>query len=488
MSTRRYLLAAVVVATSILGSVPAGADDATLDDPAGDVATAETGAPSAERRVDITEVFVQHEVDLLEITVTPAQFTPLDDPVWSSGQLGLQVTLVDPTSSDPFGGVWIWSLVPGGDGEASGLLTSFETFTDCTTDARADATTGTYALSAGPACLRGVARSLGVGTVMAFDPNLDDDDFDTPIDLAPEELSAPIGATGVAEIVRLAGRDRIETAIALSVDRFTDGAAGAAVLASSADHPDAIAGGPLAARNAAPLLLTGGTALDPRVADELARAVEPGAVVYLLGGTGVLGEPVAAQVRSLGLRPKRLAGSNRFETAIAIADEIGEHAITMIADGRSVTDGLIAGAAAASLGGVVVLSDGTSLPAATDEFLASDATRHVAIGVAADPARGAERIVAGSAPELSQKVLDRLLPGADLIAVAGTGTFADALAGAPHVAALGGGLLLTDSNVLAPAVRAELTQRKDDMRELLLFGGTASISQPVADAIATAIS
>ena len=173
---------------------------------------------------------------------------------------------------------------------------------------------------------------------------------------------------------------------------------------------------------------------------------------------------------------------------MAIADELGEHALVLIADGRSFREGLIAGAAAASLGGVVVLSDGAALPKATDDFLANDATRHVAIGRAAQAAPGAERVVATSTAELSQKVLDRLLPDVSMVAVAGQGAFADALAGAPHVAALGGGLLLTDPTSLSPETASELDQRKDDLREVILYGGTAAISGSVEQSIRTALS
>lgn len=488
MTRRRILCSAFVAA---LGAAtfasPVSADDATFDDPVDDVVTGETFSSVDEPRVDVTQVFVHHEVDRLEITVTVDQFTALDDPVWASGQLALQGALADESSDDPFGGFWLWALVPGGDGEATGVLTSFDTFSECSTEARADAESSTYTLSAGPECLRDVPRSVSIGASLSFDPDPLDETFDTPFDQAPDDLSDPVGSTGAPRITRLAGPDRIETAIALSIDRYGDGGAGAAVLASSADHPDAIAGGPLAARHDAPLLLSG-PELDPRVAAELERAVEPGAVVYLLGGTGALGDPVSAELRRLGFRPQRLAGTNRFETAIAIADEIGDHALTIIADGRSFRDGLVAGAAAAALGGVVVLSDGATLPPATDDFLATDATRHVAIGLAATAAPGTERITAPSAPELSQKVLDRLLPNANAIAVAGVRTFADALAGAPHIAARGGGLLLTESDALAPAVAAELEQRASDVRELVLYGGTASLSTAVEDAISAAVS
>ena len=110
----------------------------------------------------------------------------------------------------------------------------------------------------------------------------------------------------------------------------------------------------------------------------------------------------------------------------------------------------------------------------------------MAVGAAAAAAPGAERITAASTAELSQLVLDRLLPDVRTIAVATVGS-ADALAGAPHVAAWQGGLLLTDANALAPAVAAELEQRADALREVVLYGGTGTLSAGVAAAITDAV-
>jgi len=68
-------------------------------------------------------------------------------------------------------------------------------------------------------------------------------------------------------VVRIAGADRIETA--LDIARFVLDAGldiDEVVLASAGNFPDALAGAAYAASQSAPVLLTAGAALDPRVA------------------------------------------------------------------------------------------------------------------------------------------------------------------------------------------------------------------------------
>ena len=64
-----------------------------------------------------------------------------------------------------------------------------------------------------------------------------------------------------ARVSRVAGTDRIATAVAVSQGSFPAGNAGAVVLARADDYPDALVGGPLAAAKNAPLLLTEGSTL-----------------------------------------------------------------------------------------------------------------------------------------------------------------------------------------------------------------------------------
>jgi hypothetical protein len=232
--------------------------------------------------------------------------------------------------------------------------------------------------------------------------------------------------------------------------------------------------------NNGPLLLTGTAGLDPRVRTEIERVSGAGGDVFVLGGT--------ADLRAAGFTPQRVAGVNRFETAVAIADKVdagdNDHREVLIADGRTFTDALIAGAVAPAVGGVVVLTDGSVMPPATGDYLGADDTDHVAIGTpAATAAVGVHHITAANPSDLSAKVVNELAPIRGIVAVASQATFADALAGGPHIAALSGPLLLTDPQTLSAATRDALEAADGSLREVVIYGGTAAVSPGVEQAI-----
>jgi putative cell wall-binding protein len=114
---------------------------------------------------------------------------------------------------------------------------------------------------------------------------------------------------------------RIRTSVAASKWYWT--ASRHAVLASSEDFPDALAGAALAARHDAPLFLTGRSTLHADVAAQLAAlGVE---TVWLLGGNAALSPEVEQAVAALPsvTTVRRLGGSDRFETAALVTGVAG---------------------------------------------------------------------------------------------------------------------------------------------------------------------
>jgi putative cell wall-binding protein len=93
-----------------------------------------------------------------------------------------------------------------------------------------------------------------------------------------------------ATVERWAGFDRYATAAVISSKTYPQGAT-TAYLASGANYPDALAGGPVAARAGAPLLLTRRDCVPAPVLAELARL---GATrIVVLGGVGAVSEAAA---------------------------------------------------------------------------------------------------------------------------------------------------------------------------------------------------
>lgn len=180
------------------------------------------------------------------------------------------------------------------------------------------------------------------------------------------------------DVERIGGSDRVATALALAdaiageVDQVLLVRAGAAGGDATQAFADAIGAGALAADHHAPILLTDGAALDPRVAAWIeGRGIEE---AVLVGGESALELPVAQAVVEAGIGIRRLAGAERAETATLVDRTRGvpsaAHAdVIVLVDGREAADGLTAALLAHRSGAPIVLADGDTLPVATRSLL-----------------------------------------------------------------------------------------------------------------------
>lgn len=124
-------------------------------------------------------------------------------------------------------------------------------------------------------------------------------------------------------VQRLAGANRVDTALAIAQAAYS-GKLKNAVLTTAANYPDALAGSVLAYKLNAPILLVGSSAGDQqKVIDYLKSNLDPSGTVYILGGTGAVGQDVESKLKGAGFsKISRLSGSNRSETALKIAGQI----------------------------------------------------------------------------------------------------------------------------------------------------------------------
>ena len=282
----------------------------------------------------------------------------------------------------------------------------------------------------------------------------------------------------------LFGAERTATAIAIAEEAFPGGAP-AAVVARADIAPDALAGATLARALDAPLLLTAPDTVPARVGTALQGLLGDGAEVRVLGGTAALAPAIEEQLTAAGLTPSRVSGASRTETAIAIADATlatsgaAEPTAILVADAFGFADALIAGAAAAATGGVVVTT-GPELPPTTQDFLDRFPGVPVfAIGsVAAQAVPGATPIVGTDVYDTSRLVAEQFYDEVTTVAVASGETFPDGLAGGPFAAARGAPLLLSAQSTL-PAAVASYLDAVAPLTEVLVFGGPAALSDAV---------
>jgi len=159
-----------------------------------------------------------------------------------------------------------------------------------------------------------------------------------------------------------------------------------------------------------------------------------------------------------------------------------------LATGINFPDALAAGPAAAHVGGVVLLTDGTTLPASVSAYLSAHPGKVYAIGgpaIIADPPAAA--LVGADRYATAVAVATQFFTAPTTIGVASGVTFADALAGGGMLAHAGGPLTLSDPNVLSAPTSGYLSANQSTLTTTSLFGGTAALSTFVQTEVGTAL-
>lgn len=181
---------------------------------------------------------------------------------------------------------------------------------------------------------------------------------------------------------RLAGADRYGTAAAVAARAFP-GQVGAVYVANGLNFADALAGGPLAGRQGAPVLLTKRTSVPAVTVAELQR-LRP-AEIRVLGGDAVVGAGAVKQLAAIA-PVVRLAGADRYATGVEISRAAYPFGapVAYLATGLSFPDALVGGPVAGAVGGPLLLvAQGCIPPVVKDELDRLGASRVVVLGTTA---------------------------------------------------------------------------------------------------------
>ncbi|MDO4790880.1 MAG: cell wall-binding repeat-containing protein [Buchananella hordeovulneris] len=279
---------------------------------------------------------------------------------------------------------------------------------------------------------------------------------------------------------RIFGADRVKT----SVQVLAEGDFGSvAVLASGKGYADALAAGALASAVDGPVVLTMGGSLEPEVLNGLTAAQIR--KVYIAGGTSSVSREIERDLQKAGFEVERLGGANRFETALFLSQEAGEHAElsrVFVVDGLNFPDGLAAGSVARYAEAGIVLSNGSSLEASTKVFLDRSGLKVVAVGHnAAAAVRKAgvstsadfEFVAGEDRYATAASLAARYAAQADYVVLVSGAGYADALPGAALAANGAGVLLLTAPGSLPAAAAQFLTTAKPSA--VTILGGTGVV-------------
>ena len=293
-------------------------------------------------------------------------------------------------------------------------------------------------------------------------------------------------------VFRLSGANRYATAAAVAAWHHPDGA-DTVFVATGTNFPDALAGAVAAASAGSPLLLV--SSIPPATATALGD-LDPTDII-ILGGTAVVDAATATELGAYGA-VSRLAGANRYDTAVAISQSAfpvdGSADAVVIATGTNFPDALAAASLAAQVNGPVLLTPTATLPASVaaeierldpDIIYIIGGTAAISTAVANQLAGFAptERLSGANRYDTAIAISQEAFPaGADIVYVAVGTNFPDALAGAAQAAAAGAPVLLTPTNSLPASVAAEITRLGPV--QIIILGGTSAISTTVANQLA----
>ncbi len=309
--------------------------------------------------------------------------------------------------------------------------------------------------------------------------------------------SSPQVSVGTPLPTQIYGVDPIGTSIAISQAEFpTSDSASAVVLARDDFFSDALAGGPLAAYVHGPMLLTEGapiaSTLDPRTQAEIQRVLAPGGTVYILGGTLAINPNVDATLQGLGYTVVREAGTDEYDTAFLIAQQMGDPSIIFEATGTNYYDALSAVPAAIEDHAAILLTNGNVQSYATGLYIIGHpGIVRYAIGgplaaAGADP--GATAVYGSDLYATSAAVASTFFPAATMYGAATSATFTDALGGGVFMATGGrsGPLLIVNPSAPLPSEILPYLASLSSGTQGYVFGGPLAIGPDVLSALQAA--
>lgn len=293
-----------------------------------------------------------------------------------------------------------------------------------------------------------------------------------------------------ATTTRVAGADRYLTASAVSQAAYPAGA-DTVYLARGDDFPDALSAGPAAAAAQGPLLLTRPDALPPTTLAEVKR-LKPKKLV-IVGGPGAISDSLATQLRPYAGQVVRDTGGDRYTVSRAVATRAFSSAKTVyIADGRNYPDAIAAGAAAARVGGPVVLVNGgaSTADSATIALLKQLGTTEVRVAggptVVSDGILNSLRTATGKATRYfggdryqTAAALGKSVAGGSANAYLVNGlNFPDGISAVPLAAKSGAPVYLSRVDCVPPSVITEL--QRLGATKITLVGSSGVLDANVA--------
>ncbi|MDR3586985.1 MAG: cell wall-binding repeat-containing protein [Desulfosporosinus sp.] len=291
----------------------------------------------------------------------------------------------------------------------------------------------------------------------------------------------PTFANPSPTITRLSGTDRYSTATSIARQGWTQ--SDYCILTYGENYPDALSAVPLAKKYNAPILLTTSSSIPDTTKQELIDLQTKN--VIIIGGTGVISTSVESELQSMGITPTRIAGLDRYETSIKIAQQFSSPTEVFVATGEDYPDAL----SIASIAGIkqdpIILVPKDTLPDVVKNYISSlNVNKTYAIGDSSiiddsvcNQFPNPERIVGVDKYERNVAIDKKFENNfnSDSVCLATGEGFADALTGAVYASKLSEPIVLVN-NASPDNTKSYYQQRLDYATNVYIFGGAGVVS------------
>jgi len=299
------------------------------------------------------------------------------------------------------------------------------------------------------------------------------------------------------------------------------------VIASGSSPADAMAGGVLAAAVNGPIMLSQPTGLSPETRAEIGRILRPRVyydnadiTLYVLGGTAAVPSAVEMQLKAIpevaggiedgGVTIKRIAGTNRYQTAALIAAEVddvyGVSSTVYVVGGSAWADSVaVAAPACWNISAILPTASGALSSEVASAITALGATEAVIVGGTSAVSAAAEATlktqlgaanvmrIAGlnryhTAQLVAEHAVDDVGMNADRLLLVSGADWPDALGAGPMVYqtvygyGVEGPILLTNPTKLSGEVASFVTEYGQPTDLCYVIGGPSAVSDAVLNA------
>ncbi len=294
---------------------------------------------------------------------------------------------------------------------------------------------------------------------------------------APSEPSSQIKSQ------RLAGDDMYETAAEVAKAGWNTSYY--AVVVNGENYTDALCSAPLAQKYNAPILLTSKDIMNEQTKTQLSRLKVKRAII--IGGVGVISSGVEQSIRSMGIEISRIAGNDRYDTSIKIAQLLGQFDKAVVASSETFPDALSIAPIAAMKGIPILLTSKDNLPKSIKEYLLKTVQSTYVVGgtgVISDNVLqqlpSPKRISGITRYDTNISIVKEFSNELDFsICYVSTGEYyADALAGSA-LASLTNSPVILVSNPIDQSTLNFFRSQKSGIDKEIVFGGTVVVPESI---------